>query len=152
MAMLPSVFQAEGKGDMGFEVLEPGWYLGAVQKSELMDTKAGTGKYLKLQFKLYGDASGGDNGKGRMVWQNLNLINPNQQAVEIAERELATLCRACGLEAIEDSVELHDIEVGILLAIQPATAQWPAKNIIKGYAPADAIPTNGGSNGNDIPF
>ena len=80
-----------------------------------------------------------------MVFTNLNLVNPNQQAVEIAQRELASLCEACGLDEIEDSTELHGIPHYIKLAIKAADAQWPAKNIIKGYkaeddAPAEANP------------
>jgi len=134
MAMLPSVFQTEGKGSMGFDVMPAGWYEAEVVKSELKTTKAGNGKYLSLQLKIIDGEY-----KGRFVFANLNLVNPNQTAVEIAEKELATLCRACGLDTIEDSAELHGIPIGVKLGVKPETAQWPAKNEIKGYCNADEI-------------
>ena len=147
MAMLPNVFNSEGKEKMGFSVLPAGWYEAEIVKSEVKDTKAGTGKYLMLQFKIINH----DEYNGRFIFTNLNLVNPNQTAVQIAEKELATICDACGTNVIEDSAELHDIPLGVKLTVKAETAQWPAKNEIKGYCHINDIPQSE-SNGDDSPF
>jgi len=138
MAMLPSVFNTEGKGDSGFAVLDPGWYVGYVQKSTLNDTKSGTGKYLKIEVKIVSTQDGDNSCAGTRVWHMFNLVNPNPTAVEIAEREFASLVKACGFDVIEDSAEIHDIPFMMKLAIDPGTDQWPAKNVIKKFAPEGA--------------
>jgi len=134
MPMLPSVFDASDKQRMGFNVLPAGWYEAEIVKSDLRDTKAKTGKYLSLEFKILEEGY-----EGRKVWVNLNLVNPNTTAVEIAEKELATICDAVGVTTVEDSTELHNIPMGIKLVIRPETAQWPERNEIKGYCRVDDL-------------
>lgn len=135
MAMLPSVFNAKDSEKMtDFTPLQPGWYEAEIVKSSIVDTKAGTGKYIKLQFKTT------YNGKPRFVFTNLNIINPNPIAEEIAKKELATICEACGVDEIEDTADLHNIQIGIRITIKPATAQWPAGNEIKSYCALDDMP------------
>jgi hypothetical protein len=61
---------------------------------------------LSLEFNIVG---GGNNQfNGRKLFSNLNLFNPNPKAVEIANRELATICRAIGVMNIQDSSQLHN--------------------------------------------
>lgn len=130
MAELPSVFNAANNEKMGsFEPIPAGWYSAEIIRSEMMDTKAKNGnKYLKLRFKILdGDY------EGRYVFNNLNLINQNQQAVEIAKKELASICESCEVDEISDSEELHNVPIGIRLTIREANAQWPASNEIKEY-------------------
>lgn len=155
MAMLPDVFNSEGKETMGFTVIPAGWYEGEIIQSQMKDTKAKTGKYLNLSMKIIDGEH-----KGRMVFTMLNLVNPNRTAVEIAQKELATICNATGVgtspqSPLEDSDELHNIPIGILVGIQPASSNWPEKNIVKGYCPVDDIPEEivADSDGNDdTPF
>lgn len=143
MAMLPSVFNVEGKDDSSYAVLDPGLYIGTITKSSLNDTKAGTGKYLKIEVKILADSSGDDSCANSRVWHMFNLVNPNPKAVEIAEREFASLVKACGFEVIEDSSEIHDIPFMMQLAIDPGNDQWPAKNVIKKFMPEGAeVPGN----------
>ena len=67
----------------------------------------------------------------------MNLDNPNQTAVEIANKEFASMCEACGVDEVEDSTELHGIPFGMRLGIKPGDANWPPKNVIKAYKTAD---------------
>lgn len=149
MPMLPSVFDASDKPRMGFSVLPSGWYEAEIVKSDIRNTKAGTGKYLALEFKVLEEKF-----EGRKLWTNLNLVNPNQTAVAIAEKELATICDAVGLSAIEDSEELHNIPLGVKVAVRPETAQWPERNEIKGYCKVDDLTEkyNGDSDSDSNPF
>ena len=92
MAQLPSVFNAADSDKMGgFEPIPEQWYLAEIRKSEMKATKAKTGSYLTCQLVvLEGEY------KGRYLFNLLNLDNPNPVAVEIAQKELATICEACG--------------------------------------------------------
>jgi len=130
MAMLPSVFNTDDhEAASGFEPIPAGIYLAEIVKTEMKDTKDKTGKYLSVQFKVIE----GDHAK-RLIFCNLNLVNKNQQAVDIAQSELKSICLATGFEGeLEDSVDLHNIPLGIKVAIKPADSKWPASNTIKRY-------------------
>ena len=136
MAQLPSVFNAKENEKMGgFEPIPAGWYLAEVTKSEMKQTNAKTGHYLTCQFKvLEGEFT------GRYLFNLMNLDNPNPVAVEIAQKELASMCEACGLDEIEDSTELHSIPMAVRVVIKPASGAYPPKNEIKAYKPADEMP------------
>ena len=131
--MLPNVFKGE-ETTSSYEPIPAGWYEAEVTKSEMKDTKSG-GKMLSVAFKVIE----GDYEK-RIVYANFNLVNSNPQAVEIAQRELGNLIHACGLEEIEDSVELHGIPVGIRVKIQDGTPAYPdPRNAIAGYKLASEL-------------
>lgn len=132
MAQLPDVFKPDEVEDTGFDTIPSGKYLGEIIKTEMKDTKAGTGKYLSLHFKI----TDGKYAK-RLVFDNLNLVNPNETAVAIARSTLKQICEAAGLDEVEDSQDLHNIPMCIQLGIQAETAQYPEKNIIKKYLPED---------------
>jgi len=137
MAMLPSVFNTDDhKEAAGFEPIPAGDYLAEIIKSEVKDTKDGTGKYISLHFKIVD----GEYAK-RLVFANLNIVNKNQQAVEIAQGELKSICVAVGFDGeLEDTADLHSVPLGIKVAIQEATAKWPAKNVIKKYFKEEDMP------------
>jgi hypothetical protein len=86
-----------------FTALPEGQYVMIATSSEWKATKAGTGEYLQFVFEVLDGPS-----KGRKVWARLNLKNPNQTAVDIAQRELAALCRAVGVIKPSNSAELHN--------------------------------------------
>jgi hypothetical protein len=129
MAQLPSVFKADKDSKMGFAPIPAGWYIAEITKSEYKQTAAKTGHYLTCQFKIIAP----EEYKGKMVFNLLNLDNPNQTAVEIANKEMDVMCNACEVDEIEDSTELHGIPMGIRVAVDPGDANWPPKNVIKDY-------------------
>lgn len=117
-----------------FTVIPPGDYPMQIVKSEKKSTKAGTGEYLNLQIEIIAGEH-----KGRMLFVILNLWNPSENAVEIANRELATICRAVGAPANPRNSEvLHRIPFIGSVGIEPAQGQWPEKNKLIGYALYDA--------------
>jgi Protein of unknown function (DUF669) len=104
MASLGQTFDATSVDttQQDFDNIPPGDYELEVEASELKDTKDGTGKLLALTYRVIsGDYA------GRKIFGNINIVNKNPQAQEIGQKELASLCRAIGLTAIEDSEELH---------------------------------------------
>ena len=118
-----------------YEPIPPGWYAAEIDKAEVRDTKAGTGKYLKLEMVILDEAH-----EGRRVFTQINLSNPNQQAVEIGQRELAALAMACGVPALRDSAELLQKQIGIKVKIKTEAGRDP-DNVVSGYRPlTDAAP------------
>ena len=75
-----------------FVALPAGIYTVVCMDAQWTVTKAGTGKYLKLEFEVLEGVS-----KGRKVFTRLNLENPNATAVQIAQSELSSICRAIGV-------------------------------------------------------
>lgn len=136
MAQLPSVFNAKENEKMGgFEPIPAAWYLLEIAKTEMKDTRAGTGKYLSIQFKvLEGEYA------GRYLFGLLNLVNHNPVAVEIAQKELASICEACGIDELEDSTELHGIPIAGRVVIKEASGGYPPKNEIKAYKAEEDMP------------
>lgn len=107
-----------------------GWYRAAIIESEEKPTKAQTGSYLNLKFEILEGPHA-----GRHVYDILNLNNPNQTAVEIAQRTLSAICRAVGVRTPKNSSDLHLKPVMILVAIEPPKDGRDANNKIKGYEP-----------------
>lgn len=105
MAVLGARFKAESYDteQRDYENLPNGVYRLEVTDSEVATTKKGDGTILKLK---YGVIEPEEYAK-RLIFGNITLENPNTQAQEIGQRQLASLCRAIGLSEIEDSEELH---------------------------------------------
>jgi len=148
MAQLPSAFNANNHEQMNdFSVIEAGKYVAQVVKSEMCKcsetAKDPKGQYLKLHWKIIDKKA-----KGKMLWTQLNIINKNPTAVEIAQKELATICKSIGKVTINDSQELHGIPVLLTVGIEPAKANWPEKNVISFYESVSGVesaPINGGA-------
>jgi hypothetical protein len=117
----------------GYNVIPAGKYLATIIDSEMMANKAGTGRYLKLTFRL---AEGQH--RGRLLWTRLNLDHPNPTVVSIARTELALLCKAVGVSAPNDSSELHGRPLVIQVKCRKRQDTGEIVNEIRGYFPAQA--------------
>lgn len=141
MALLPNVFVPEDAESMEFKTLPAGWYNAELVKSELKDTNAKDGKYLALKWRIVEDAIiDGEEVKseGRFVFGNLNIVNKSEVAVRLARSDLKKICAATNFEGeLEDTTDLHNIEIQLKLNVKAATSQWPEKNEIKDYRYAD---------------
>ena len=126
--------QVEPAGD--FEPIPAGKYLAVITESEMKPTKAGTGSYLQLTFQVIDGPF-----KNRLLWARLNLDNANDQARKIAQGELSAICRAVGVLAPNDSVELHNLPLVIHVKCKKRTDTGEIVNEIKGYAKKDAPPS-----------
>lgn len=116
--------------------LPEGTYKAVITDSEMRATKAGTGHYLNFTWEI----TSGEH-RGRKVWANYNVDNPNEKAVEIAKRDLASVCTAMGKNGFEDSQDLHFHEIEVLVKIRKASDGYQASNEIRGYsAPAGSAP------------
>lgn len=130
MAQLMQTANVEGNNEkMGdFSAIPAGEYIAQIVKSEWKDTKAGDGKFIQFQIKiLEGEFT------GRVLFDRLNLVNPNPVAVEIANKGLNSMCDACGLVGVDDSEQLHGIPMNVVVKVEPATPSYPESNSIVNY-------------------
>lgn len=111
-----------------FELVPAGEYIAEIIDSEWVETKAGDGKYLLLQFRILDGEHA-----GRIIFEILNLDNPNPVAVEIADKTLNTICKKCNKFGVKRSDELHGIPLYINVIIKEATEKYDAQNKIKSY-------------------
>lgn len=112
--------------------LPPGRYEVIITRSDIKDTKAGTGQYIELEMQVIdGEHS------GRRLWERLNVSNPNKQAEDIAKAALGAICMATGKLDMEDTEELHDIPFVVSVELD---RKEPDRNRIVGYGQADAAP------------
>lgn len=125
--------QVEPSSDL--DPIPAGKYLAVITESEMAPNKAGTGHYLKLTFQVIEGQF-----KNRLLWTRLNLDNPNATAVQIARGELSAICRAVGVLAPSDSVELHNLPLVIHVKCKKRTDTGEITNEIKGYAKKETPP------------
>ncbi|RKX64880.1 MAG: hypothetical protein DRP42_05700 [Tenericutes bacterium] len=130
MAALKQKFNsAENKAGMeDRSALPEGKYLVIITKSDYKATKAGTGHYLNLTMKVVEGPK-----KGNVVFALMNLENPNPVAVDIANKELNSICQACGKASVEDSDELHGIPMLVTVKIRKGNADYPDSNSVSKY-------------------
>lgn len=102
-----------------------------IEASEVKPTKAGTGTLLSTTMSIIAP----EEFKGRKLFESYNLENPNPQAQEIGQRQFAALCRAIGVQQVEDSDELHFKSFTAKIGMGKASAdgKYPARNEIKRY-------------------
>lgn len=128
-----SAIQIEERAPKTYGPLPAGEYEMMIVASTTKATKNGSGSYLELEMQVIGGEH-----SGRRHWEIFNLNNQSQQAVKIAQEQLAKLCFALGVTHIEDSVEMHDLPFIVTMGIDKKD---PARNVIWGYKSAGVAPT-----------
>jgi hypothetical protein len=127
--------------DRVFETLPVGTYLVQVIESDMLATRAGTGSFLKLTLEVLDGPYA-----NRKLWDQINLENPNDDAVRFARRQLADLLLLLGIAHMEDSEELHFkpfyAQVGIR---KDKSGQYPPQNTLRYRQPATAPGAPAGS-------
>lgn len=130
MARLPLSYNTaeNNEGLTDFTAFPADKYPVILTKSEYKETKAKNGHFLQMIMKVIAGKY-----KGRLIYENLNLDNPNPVAVEIANKALNSICKACGKVGVQDSEELHGIPFYATLKVNPATKTNPASNSVTAY-------------------
>jgi len=122
-------FDASQVEPTSFDPLPAGKYLAVITESEMRPTKKGAGQFLNLTFEVIEGEY-----KGRKVWARLNLKNPNPQAEQIARGQLSAICRAVGVMAPKDSVELHNLPLVVTVKVKKRDDTGDLQNEVSGYA------------------
>jgi hypothetical protein len=111
-----------------FEPLPAGWYSAMIVDSKEKQTKNAAGSYLELTLEVIDGPA-----KGRKLWARLNLNNANGKAVEIAQRDLSSICHAVGLMHPKDSAELHNKPLAVRVTQKHDDYSGEMKNEIRGF-------------------
>lgn len=116
-----------------FEPIPAGTYVAVITDSEMKETKSGSGRYLQLLLSVIEGPH-----KNRTLWVRLNIENPSRQAKEIAERQLAEICRALDIRTPNDSVELHNLPMTIHVRCKKRADTGEIVNEVKGFSKREA--------------
>lgn len=114
-----------------YELLPAGKYRAQIVESEMRVTRNGMGQFLWLMLDILEGEQ-----KGRKIFDQLNLVNPNPTTVEIAQRTLSAICHATGKMHVSDSEELHLIPMMIQVKIKPPKNGYGESNAIA-YLPPE---------------
>jgi hypothetical protein len=117
------------------EPLPAGEYPVVIERAEICETKAGTGKYLKLMYRVTGESF-----NNACVFGNLNIRNQNPKAESIGRQQLHGLMRAVGIAKMRDTDELIGRELKIKLVIKK-DEEYGDRNEVKNWKPVgDSVP------------
>ena len=138
MAKLPVNFDANSVTPaVALEVIPADSYKAHITGSEMKPTKANDGSYCALELTiLEGEYA------GRKLYDNLNLVNANATASEIAYRTLSAICHAVGVFQVDDTQALHAKPLMIKVGLQAAGKggdgnMYEARNTVRGYSPIE---------------
>lgn len=127
-------FDASQVGDMQtFDALPEGQYVVIATSSEMKPTKTGNGKYLQFTLEVLDGPY-----KNRKLFARLNLVNQNQMAVDIAQRELGAICKAVGIIKPNDSAELHNKPMLVSVGVEIDDKKREG-NVIRKYEPVGVL-------------
>lgn len=112
-----------------FDPVPAGKYNCIITESEMVPTKNGNGEFLKLTLQIQGGPH-----DGRLLWDRLNLKNPNEQAVQIARQSLSAICHAVGVLKPKDSADLHNRTLVANVKLRKRQDTGEDTNEIKGYS------------------
>ena len=147
MAFLGETFSTDELpvSDRSYDLIPEGWYTATITKAELGMTKAGTGTKIDMRYDITGPTR-----EGRVIFGNLNIRNPSQEAEEIGRQQLGEIMRAIGLAKVEDTDQLIGGTLQIMVGKSKPQAGYEVRNEVKGFkavggsaapaAPAPAAP------------
>jgi Protein of unknown function (DUF669) len=141
MAFIGQFNAADVEPATPFEVIPAGKYHVQIVRSEMRDTKSGSGQYLWLELSIM-DGPYAE----RRLFERLNLVNQNEKAVEIAHRTLSAICHATGQMSVTESEQLHHKSMVATVKVRAAgpdksSVMRDASNEIGGYLPMNARST-----------
>ena len=139
MASFGQTFDASAVEPSNYDVLPPGKYLAQIIASEMRATKDGNGQYLYLELDILDSQHA-----GRKLFDRLNLVNANPDAVQMAQRTLSSICRAVGKWQVSNSEQLHLIPLIADVRVRPPKGQYGESNSIR-YLPRTPAAANAAS-------
>ena len=128
-------FNTEGIENIeDFSPIPKGEYTAVIVNSEIKTAQSGKGQYLALEFEIIDGEY-----NNRKLFNNLNIRHTSEKAQAIAQRELATICRAVGRNTVNDSGELHMKPMTIKVAVTTRKDTGELQNEIKNYYPLQSV-------------
>ncbi len=129
MADLRGAYDPNATPDTGIAVLPAGPYSVKITNGEWKETKSGMGKFLQIEMAVVEGEY-----QGSVIVDRFNLVNPNAQAVAIANSQFAALREAVGVRDPKDTADLCNIRFQLLLKCEKRNDD-PSKmtNVVQRY-------------------
>jgi len=109
--------------------LPEGWYNATIEKSEIKETRSGTGSYISMMWRITGPEQA-----NRTVFAMITVTNQSEKAAEIGRTTRYRLCQAIGLSQLGDAEDLIGHSCAIKVRIRKSE-EWGDKPEIKAYRP-----------------
>ncbi len=114
------------------DIIPPGEYDAIIVASTRKPNSKGTGELLAIELQITSGEC-----QNRKLYDNLNLWNQNQQALDIARATFSAICRAVNVPSPRNSEELHNRKLCVKVGVEKdQNGEMRAKP--KGYKPARA--------------
>ena len=127
----PQEVEAQG----GFDALPAGTYSARFKECELKTTKAGDGQYLQVVW----DIAEPEAYEHRLVWDRMNIHNPNATAQDIGRRLYKQMATALGQPVCDNPEMLVDGMCRIKLKVRKSP-DYGDSNEVSGYAAIEGAP------------
>lgn len=137
-----TVEQVQTTNENDFRPIPAGKYNMYIEEVSINETKAGTGKYLRIKLRV----AEGQPYSNRIVWTYINFQNTNPVAERIGQQKLNQLLLSCGFHAIRDTDELLNREVSAQVVVREASNGYEASNDVKAFYKKEVRVPSGASN------
>lgn len=97
----------------GLEPIPAGTYPVIITDSSTEENSGTAGSHIKLELTI----QPGNNFAGRKLYTNLNVDNPNPDAVKIAYGTLSAICRVIGRMEITQTEQLHGVPFQVIVIV-----------------------------------
>jgi len=131
-------------------------YIAQITESDFKPTKKGTGRYISLTLTIIDGQYA-----GRKLFDNLNIVNENKQAMDIANSTLKELMAAVGVAGTMGKarlIEMHNIPLTLKVGQTPrkdlpadASGNKPMQNTIRYKPHGNKVAPAGQSNAAPAP-
>ena len=126
------MFNAAEVQPSSFEAIPTGTYEAVISNSESRPMKSGNGMGFNLEFEII---SGECKGRKVFAWITFeHRTSPDAQ--RIGREQLSTICRAVGVTQLNDTAQLHNLPLLIVVALDKND---PTRNIIKGFKAVKSV-------------
>lgn len=123
MASLTNQYDPDAGVPGVFEIFEAGPQPMELTETDIVATKAGTGKLLKYKIRITEGEL-----EDRLVFGQMNLQNPNPVATRIGQEEFRAMREVTGVLEPEDTQDLHFRQFMGYVKLTPAKGEYDAKN------------------------
>tara|TARA_R110002126_G_scaffold287333_1_gene440049 strand:- start:117 stop:623 length:507 start_codon:yes stop_codon:yes gene_type:complete len=125
----PSEVEASTYGsDQSYEIMPDGEYKLAGVDAEEKQTQKKNGTYINAKFEVVDGPH-----TGRFIWQNFNIVNPNETAQRIGRQELVAWATACGKATADDTDKLLGKIFSAKIGVEKGTGGYADSNRIKAF-------------------
>jgi hypothetical protein len=130
--MASIMFNAAEVQPSSFEAIPTGTYEAVISNSESRPMKSGNGMGFNLEFEII---SGECKGRKVFAWITFeHRTSPDAQ--RIGREQLSAICRAVGVTQLNDTAQLHNLPLLIVVALDKND---PTRNIIKGFKAVKSV-------------